>query len=113
MVDGAVLLVDATEGPLAQTKFVLEKALKKGIRPIVVLNKARGGMGKGGGGGMWRDSWGKGHSAGGCAEQGKGEGVRAVGGIAGETGIRPVIVLNKALGEILMGEGHVQGWLGR
>ena len=39
MVDGAVLLVDATEGPLAQTKFVLEKALKKGIRPIVVLNK--------------------------------------------------------------------------
>ena len=42
MVDGAVLLVDATEGPLAQTKFVLEKALKKGIRPIVVLNKARG-----------------------------------------------------------------------
>lgn len=39
MVDGAVLLVDATEGPLAQTKFVLEKALKKGIKPIVVLNK--------------------------------------------------------------------------
>ena len=41
MVDGAVLLVDATEGPLAQTKFVLEKALKKGIRPIVVLNKVK------------------------------------------------------------------------
>ncbi len=39
MVDGAVLLVDATEGPLAQTKFVLEKALKRGIKPIVVLNK--------------------------------------------------------------------------
>ena len=90
MVDGAVLLVDATEGPLAQTKFVLEKALKKGIRPIVVLNKARGGMGKGGGGGgaFGGNSWGKGHSAGVCAEQGKGEGVRAVGGIAGETGIR-------------------------
>ncbi|MEW5312985.1 MAG: hypothetical protein WDW38_004581 [Sanguina aurantia] len=39
MVDGTVLLVDATEGPLAQTKFVLEKALKKGFKPIVVLNK--------------------------------------------------------------------------
>ena len=39
MVDGALLLVDASEGPLAQTKFVLEKALKRGIRPIVVLNK--------------------------------------------------------------------------
>ena len=39
MVDGAVLLVDANEGPLQQTKFVVEKALKAGIRPIVVLNK--------------------------------------------------------------------------
>ncbi len=41
MVDGAVLLVDANEGPLQQTKFVVEKALKAGIRPIVVLNKVR------------------------------------------------------------------------
>lgn len=39
MVDGAVLLVDATEGPMAQTKFVLSKALERGLRPIVVLNK--------------------------------------------------------------------------
>lgn len=39
MVDGAVLLVDANEGPLQQTKFVVEKALKAGIRPLVVLNK--------------------------------------------------------------------------
>ncbi|GBG64914.1 hypothetical protein CBR_g48662 [Chara braunii] len=40
MVDGVVLLVDATEGPLAQTKFVLGKALRKNLRPLVVLNKA-------------------------------------------------------------------------
>lgn len=39
MVDGVVLLVDAEEGPLPQTKFVLSKALKKGLRPIVVINK--------------------------------------------------------------------------
>ena len=39
MVDGAVLLVDANEGPLQQTKFVVEKALRAGIRPIVLLNK--------------------------------------------------------------------------
>lgn len=39
MVDGAVLLVDATEGPMAQTKFVLGKALQRGLKPIVVLNK--------------------------------------------------------------------------
>lgn len=39
MVDGAVLLVDATEGPLSQTKFVVEKALKRGLKPLVVLNK--------------------------------------------------------------------------
>ena len=39
MVDGAVLLVDANEGPLQQTKFVVEKALRAGIRPVVVLNK--------------------------------------------------------------------------
>ncbi len=39
MVDGVVLLVDAAEGPLPQTKFVLGKALALGIRPIVVINK--------------------------------------------------------------------------
>ena len=39
MVDGAVLLVDAEEGPLPQTKFVVSKALKRGIKPIVVINK--------------------------------------------------------------------------
>ena len=39
MVDGAVLLVDANEGPLQQTKFVVEKALRAGICPIVLLNK--------------------------------------------------------------------------
>ncbi|MGM0585686.1 MAG: translational GTPase TypA [Pseudomonadota bacterium] len=40
MVDGAVLLVDAAEGPMPQTKFVTQKALALGLRPIVVLNKA-------------------------------------------------------------------------
>ncbi|NBX03299.1 MAG: translational GTPase TypA [Alphaproteobacteria bacterium] len=39
MVDGVVLLVDAAEGPLPQTKFVLGKALKLGIKPIVIVNK--------------------------------------------------------------------------
>lgn len=39
MVDGAILLIDAAEGPLPQTKFVLMKALKLGLRPIVVINK--------------------------------------------------------------------------
>ncbi len=39
MVDGALLLVDAAEGPMAQTKFVLTKALALGLRPIVVVNK--------------------------------------------------------------------------
>ena len=39
MVDGVVLLVDAAEGPMAQTKFVTSKALALGLRPIVVLNK--------------------------------------------------------------------------
>jgi len=39
MVDGVVLLVDAAEGPMPQTKFVTSKALKLGLRPIVVLNK--------------------------------------------------------------------------
>ena len=40
MVDGVLLLVDASEGPMPQTKFVLQKALKLGLRPIVVINKA-------------------------------------------------------------------------
>jgi GTP-binding protein len=39
MVDGCVLLVDAAEGAMPQTKFVLSKALARGLRPIVVLNK--------------------------------------------------------------------------
>ena len=39
MVDGVVLLVDAAEGPMPQTKFVLMKALAQGLRPIVVINK--------------------------------------------------------------------------
>ena len=39
MVDGALLLVDASEGPMPQTKFVLGKALSLGLRPIVVVNK--------------------------------------------------------------------------
>jgi GTP-binding protein len=39
MVDGAVLLVDAAEGPMPQTKFVLQKALKLGLKPIVLINK--------------------------------------------------------------------------
>ena len=39
MVDGALVLVDAAEGPLPQTKFVVSKALKVGLKPIVVINK--------------------------------------------------------------------------
>ncbi|HYX01200.1 MAG TPA: GTP-binding protein, partial [Reyranella sp.] len=39
MVDGVVLLVDAAEGPLPQTKFVLGKALRLGLQPIVLINK--------------------------------------------------------------------------
>jgi GTP-binding protein len=39
MVDGAVLLVDAAEGPMPQTKFVVSKALKVGLKPIVAVNK--------------------------------------------------------------------------
>jgi GTP-binding protein len=39
MVDGAIVLVDAAEGPLPQTKFVVSKALKLGLRPIVAINK--------------------------------------------------------------------------
>ena len=40
MADGVILLVDASEGPMPQTKFVLGKALKQDLRPIVVINKA-------------------------------------------------------------------------
>src|SRR6187401_736568 len=39
MVDGVLLLVDAVEGPMPQTRFVTLKALKQGLRPIVVVNK--------------------------------------------------------------------------
>src|ERR1700755_159789 len=39
MVDGALVLVDAAEGPLPQTKLVVSKALKMGLKPIVVINK--------------------------------------------------------------------------
>jgi GTP-binding protein len=39
MVDGAILLVDASEGPLPQTRFVLQKALERGLRLIVAVNK--------------------------------------------------------------------------
>ena len=39
MVDGVVLLVDAFEGPMPQTRFVLSKAIEIGLKPIVVINK--------------------------------------------------------------------------
>ncbi|HEX7021936.1 MAG TPA: translational GTPase TypA [Trueperaceae bacterium] len=39
MVDGVLLLVDAAEGPMPQTRFVLKKALARGLKPIVVINK--------------------------------------------------------------------------
>jgi GTP-binding protein len=39
MVDGALLVVDAAEGPMAQTRFVVQKALQYGLRPILVVNK--------------------------------------------------------------------------
>ena len=39
MVDGAIVLVDAAEGPMPQTKFVVSKALKIGLKPIVAINK--------------------------------------------------------------------------
>src|SRR5690606_35707659 len=39
MVDGVVLLVDAAEGPLPQTRFVLRKAFERGLPPVVVINK--------------------------------------------------------------------------
>jgi GTP-binding protein len=40
MVDGVLVLVDASEGPMPQTKFVVAKALRQGLNPIVVINKA-------------------------------------------------------------------------
>ncbi|KIY67538.1 GTP-binding protein TypA [Cylindrobasidium torrendii FP15055 ss-10] len=40
MVDGVALVVDATEGPMTQTRFVLSKALARGLKPLVVINKA-------------------------------------------------------------------------
>ncbi|MCA9203221.1 MAG: GTP-binding protein, partial [Planctomycetales bacterium] len=39
MADGALVLIDAAEGPMPQTRFVLSKALECGLRPIVVINK--------------------------------------------------------------------------
>ncbi len=39
MADGCLLLVDAFEGPMPQTRFVLSKALELGLKPIVVINK--------------------------------------------------------------------------
>src|SRR5262249_39100991 len=39
MVDGVMLLLEAAEGPLPQTRFVLRKALERGVTPIVVINK--------------------------------------------------------------------------
>jgi predicted membrane GTPase involved in stress response len=39
MVDGCLLLVDAAEGPMPQTRFVLRKAIELGLKPIVVVNK--------------------------------------------------------------------------
>src|SRR3989441_8236659 len=39
MADGCLLLVDAVEGPMPQTRFVLRKALEIGLRPVVVINK--------------------------------------------------------------------------
>ena len=39
MVDGVLLLVDAVEGPMPQTRFVTKKALALGLKPIVVINK--------------------------------------------------------------------------
>lgn len=41
MVDGCLLVVDANEGALSQTKFVLGKALKSKLRPLVIMNKVR------------------------------------------------------------------------
>ena len=46
MADGVILLTDAAEGPMPQTKFVLGKALKQGLKPIVVINKIDRGDGR-------------------------------------------------------------------
>ncbi|KAJ7793076.1 GTP-binding protein TypA/BipA family protein [Mycena olivaceomarginata] len=40
MVDGVALVVDATEGPMTQMRFVLSKALARGLKPLIVLSKA-------------------------------------------------------------------------
>ena len=40
MADGVILLVDAAEGPMPQTKFVLGKALSQNLSPVVILNKS-------------------------------------------------------------------------
>jgi len=42
MVDGVLVLVDAAEGPLPQTKFVVAKALRRGLKPIVVITRSTG-----------------------------------------------------------------------
>ena len=39
MADGVLLIVDAQEGPMPQTKFVLQKALEMGLTPVVIINK--------------------------------------------------------------------------
>jgi len=39
MVDSVLLVVDAYEGPMPQTKFVLKKSLERGLKPIVIINK--------------------------------------------------------------------------
>jgi GTP-binding protein len=39
MADGVILLVDAFEGPMPQTRFVLGKAIEMGLKPVVVINK--------------------------------------------------------------------------
>ena len=41
MTDGVILLTDAAEGPMPQTKFVLSKALAQGLKPIVIKNKVK------------------------------------------------------------------------
>src|SRR3712207_8997671 len=47
MVDGVILLVDAAEGPMPQTRFVTRKALELGLQPVVVINKIdRGEIGR-------------------------------------------------------------------
>ncbi len=56
LVDGVLLLVDAAEGPMPQTRFVLRKALEAGLKPIVVLNCPRPG-GKKAPSGFWWPTW--------------------------------------------------------